>query len=284
MSNVVKTTNMTRPYPGDEDSKGQPTPYPCNDYQTIFDLMLKYPANQPAYDVWQYIAEDADIIWSGPMAVSHLYASYERASKSGNTSRQPFAADPDAQNFVANLTNRNPNPVRPFAALTYITPCVEQSDHPNFNGKSNGPQWLAWVVNAIGNSPYWNNTAIIVTWDDWGGFYDNYRSSPWPYHPAGNFYNNPLDPNEWGFRVPFLFISPYVTRRGYVSPTVRSQGAILNFAEQLFLPPGATLDGDDNANANSTIDDMVDFAQLPLPYVTLPTTFRPTPHSKGCPV
>jgi hypothetical protein len=35
-----------------------------------------------------------------------------------------------------------------------------------------------------------------VTWDDWGGFYDNYQANPWPFHPPNNGNNNPDDPNE----------------------------------------------------------------------------------------
>jgi len=285
---IVRTTNMTTPYPGNENALGQATPPPCNEYQTIFDLMTTANQNTPAYDLWQYIAEDTSIIWSGPMAVQHLYNAYNQAQ---NKAAQPFAADPDAQNFVANLTDNNPLPWRPFANVTYITPCVRQSDHPNTSNFSNGPQWLAWVVNAIGESSYWPNTAIIVTWDDWGGFYDNYKvnsppPTPWPYHPANNNYNNPSDPNEWGFRVPFLVISPWVTGRGYISSPLRSQGAILRFVEETFLPPDTSLGGDDEANGTAprTIDDMFGFGRgnPGLPYVPLPTTFTPNP-SGACP-
>jgi len=108
------------------------------------------------------------------MAVKSLYTDYldgVQGSNGHTLNTEPFAADPNAYNFVANLTpNAVPSPVRPFASLTYITPCVAESDHPNFSGHSDGPQWLAFVLNAIGESPYWQNTAVVVTWDDWGGF------------------------------------------------------------------------------------------------------------------
>ena len=48
----------------------------------------------------------------------------------------------------------------------------EDSDHPA-NHSDQGPSWVASVVNAIGESSYWSTSAIIVVWDDWGGFYDN---------------------------------------------------------------------------------------------------------------
>ena len=168
---VSQTVNMNSPYPGTEQQFYEA--YNCNQYPTIFDVLAN-TQTKPAYDVWQYIAINDSIIWSGPMAVKSLYTAYLDGVQSinGHTlNTEPFAADPNAYNFVANLTpNAVPSPARPFASLTYITPCVAESDHPNFSGHSDGPQWLAFVLNAIGESPYWQNTAVVVTWDDWGGF------------------------------------------------------------------------------------------------------------------
>jgi hypothetical protein len=279
-----ETVNMTTPYPGVENT-ADPS---CAEYPTIFDYMAVNA--RPIDDVWQYIAKDQKIIWSGPMAVTHLYNQYI----SGNPpiAQQPFAIDPNAYNFVANLQAvsglssppPSPSPVRPFASLTYITACPAESDHPNFNGVSDGPQWLAYVLNAVVESPYWQNTAVVVTWDDWGGFYDNYQASPWPFHPKNNGYNNPDDPNEWGFRVPLIVISPYVTKRGYISAMQRSQGAILNFVEDVFSLRQNVLNGEDLANQGDDLGDMFNFSNTPLPWVPLPTTFTPPPVSmRGCP-
>ena len=69
----------------------------------------------------------------------------------------------------------------------------------------NGPDWVATVVNAIGESSYWNSTAIVVLWDDWGGCYDHV---PPPQ----------LDYTGLGFRVPMIIVSPYA-KKGYVSHT-----------------------------------------------------------------
>ena len=64
-----------------------------------------------------------------------------------------------------------------LAAMSWVIPEGANSDHPftSVDGKyvDNGPEWIATVVNAIGESSYWNSTAIIIVWDDWGGFYDN---------------------------------------------------------------------------------------------------------------
>ena len=59
-----------------------------------------------------------------------------------------------------------------LAQVTWVMPDGTASDHAVANNGS-GPSWVASIVNAIGNSPYWANTAIIITWDDWGGWYDH---------------------------------------------------------------------------------------------------------------
>ena len=86
---------------------------------------------------------------------------------------------------------------------------------------------MASIVNAIGNSPYWSNTAIFITWDDWGGWYDHV-----PPHSIINSY-------EYGFRVPLIVVSPYA-KPGYVSHVTHDFGSILKFIEQNFgLPRSA---------------------------------------------
>jgi phospholipase C len=81
-----------------------------------------------------------------------------------------------------------------------------------------GPQWVASVVNAVGESPEWRSTAIVIVWDDWGGFYDNVPP------PRYGF-------ESLGFRVPCLIVSPYA-RQHYVSHTQYEFGSILKFIEE----------------------------------------------------
>lgn len=284
-SEEVLTTDMTTPYPGNQTTSpsqpSSPPASPCNEYPTILHLIANTGIGILPYNLWQYVAKDKTSIWSAPMAVRSLYNAY---STSSNVNIEPFAIDPDAENFVLNVSNSTaptPNPVRPFAELTFLTPCVAESDHPNpegtgpNGGTDEGPQWLAYVLNAIGTSSYWNNTAVIVTWDDWGGFYDNYTPAPWPFHPAANGYGNPQDPNEWGYRVPLMMISPYVTSRGYISTTMISQGAILNYIENTFGLGAGALGGDDAANGTHHLIDMLNYNRTPLPWITLSTTFTP---------
>ena len=82
-----------------------------------------------------------------------------------------------------------------------------------------------------------------------------------------------------------MVISPWVTKRGYISQTQRSQGAILNLVEDVFSLPQWSLGGDDFANQLDDLGDMFNFSNnTPLPWVPLPTTYTvPAANSRGCP-
>lgn len=80
-----------------------------------------------------------------------------------------------------------------------------------------GELWLLQVVNAVMNSPEWSSTAIFITYDEGGGYYD--QVSP----PS-------LDGIQLGFRVPFIVISPYA-KENYVSHTVLNHGSMLAFID-----------------------------------------------------
>ncbi|HEU5479852.1 MAG TPA: alkaline phosphatase family protein, partial [Candidatus Tumulicola sp.] len=137
-------------------------------------------------------------------------------------------------------------------AVSWVIPDGVDSDHSN-GGQDNGPDWVASVVNAIGESSYWNSTAIIVVWDDWGGFYDHV---PPPQ----------LDSVGLGFRVPLIVLSPYA-KTGYVSHTQYEFGSILKFVESTFgLPSLGTTD----VRANN-LTDAFDFNQQPRKFVPIKT-------------
>jgi phospholipase C len=277
-----KTVDMSIPAPSPtvtELDNGTPWAPPCEEYgpgpnydDTILDEMVNRFAVPPIAD-WQYISHKSNSIWAAPMGVSHLYSCW-----TSNPQNCPFMIDPDALGFVYNLVSPGPSPT-PFAALTYITPCELESDHPYPNPAAtpDGPEWLAWVINAIGESKYWDSTAIVVVWDDWGGWFDHEPLSTFPFQPvrpSPNSYGNPHDPNEWGFRVPLFVISPYIAAPGYVStpsPAIpwRSQSVILQFIEANFGV--STLGGDDEQEGHvDELADMFNLSQSPLPYSPLP--------------
>ena len=109
-----------------------------------------------------------------------------------------------------------------LANITWIVPTGADSDHGG-DDSNLGPQWVASIVNAVGRSPYWNDTAIFITWDDWGGWYDHVK-------PAQ------LDLMGLGFRVPLLVVSPFA-KRGYVSHVPHEWGSIVKFTEETFGLP-----------------------------------------------
>jgi phospholipase C len=145
--------------------------------------------------------------------------------------------------------------------VSWIIPDSQNSDHPAA-GSDTGPSWVASVVNAIGESPEWNSTAIVVVWDDWGGWYDHV---PPPQ----------LDFRGLGIRVPCIIISPYA-RKGYVSHTQYEFGSILKFVEQTFgLPTLGSAgfgSGYTDARANSLIDSF-DFTQKPRRFKVIPAKY-----------
>jgi phospholipase C len=144
-----------------------------------------------------------------------------------------------------------------LASVSWVTPSHADSDHPGYHGDT-GPSWVASVVNAIGESSYWNSSAIVVVWDDWGGFYDN---APPPQ----------LDYRGLGIRVPCLIISPYA-KKNHVAHAQYEYGSILRFIEEVYGVPagsiGPTNKGYTDARAAS-LDDAFNFKQSPRPFVPI---------------
>jgi phospholipase C len=139
--------------------------------------------------------------------------------------------------------------------VSYVVPNFRESDHAALTDGS-GPEWVATITNALGNSPYWKDTVVVVTWDDWGGWYDHVK----PPH---------RDNMGLGFRVPLIVASPYA-RRGYVSHTTYEFGSILRFIEDTF-----GLDSLGTTDVTSTsIADTLDLYSAPVPYVTVATHRR----------
>jgi phospholipase C len=106
-------------------------------------------------------------------------------------------------------------------AVSWIMPDIKHSEHPPGNRISDGQAWVTDIVNAIGRSQEWNSTAIFLTWDDWGGFYDQVVPPK-------------VDGLGYGLRVPGIVISPYA-KRGFIDHQTLSFDAYLKFIEDVFL-------------------------------------------------
>ena len=178
----------------DPSSSESQSMYPCFEHQTLVDLLDNAGVS------WQYYTPSAGSIWTGPNAIRHLRFGSDWAN---NVVLKPSQVLTDiAAGQLANVT--------------WVIPTGQESDHPGGNGL--GPSWVASVVNAIGQSQYWDNTVIFITWDDWGGWYD---------HVAPTVINS----YEYGFRVPLIIVSPFA-RQGYVSHVTHDFGSILKFIEE----------------------------------------------------
>ena len=115
-----------------------------------------------------------------------------------------------------------------------------------------GENWTVQQINAIMRGPAWPTTAIVLTWDDFGGFYDHV---PPPV----------VDHFGFGPRVPLIVISPY-TKEGTVSHTIYEYASVLQFIETRYKMKGLARR---DVEANSLLD-MFDFSQVPAPPLILP--------------
>jgi phospholipase C len=206
--------------------------YPCFDFQTIADSV-----NDAGY-TWSYYAPTTagGYQWSAFDAINHIRYGPQWATNVFST-----------EQFVSDATNGN------LANVVWLTPSYTQSEHPGGGPISTcvGENWTVSVVNAVMQGPQWNSTAIILAWDDYGGFYD---------HVA------PENIDEFGLgpRVPWIIISPYA-KAGYVSHTTYEFSSFLKLVEERFsLAPLASRD----ASANDMLDSF-DFTQSPLPPLVL---------------
>jgi phospholipase C len=141
-----------------------------------------------------------------------------------------------------------------LAAVTWVIPSALLSDHAGYNS-DRGPSWVTSVVNAIGQSKFWDSTAIFVTWDDWGGWYD-------PVVPKQ------LDWDGLGMRVPLLCISPYA-KSDYIDHTQYEFGSLLKFLEARFNLSSL---GRDDARSAAPMG-CFDFSQSPRKFQKIPATY-----------
>jgi phospholipase C len=152
-------------------------------------------------------------------------------------------------------------------SVSWITPSGADSEHPPAS-VHRGQAYVTALINAAMKSPDWSSTAIFLSWDDWGGFYDHVVP------PA-------VDKNGYGLRVPGIVISAYA-KQGFIDHQTLSSDAYLKFIEDDFLG-GARLDPrtdgrpdsrpsvreDAQALGNLALD--FNFDQPPRPPLLLPT-------------
>jgi phospholipase C len=207
---------------------------PCFNYKTLADEL------DAAKLSWKYytagLASDGNL-WNAFQAVKHIRYGH-------NWTKDVISPQ---TRFFGDLKKKG------LPALTWITPTCKNSDHAGCNSKT-GPMWVASLVNAVGESPYWKSTVIFIFWDDPGGWYDHVPPKK-------------LDYDGLGYRVPLLIVSPYA-KAGYVSHVNYEHGSLLRFVEDRFgLAPLSASD----SRATSPEADCFDFLRAPRKFVPIQT-------------
>jgi phospholipase C len=159
--------------------------------------------------------------------------------------------------------------------VSWIVPNLEVSEHPPAR-ISKAQSYVTTLINSIMRSPCWGSTAIFLSWDDWGGFYDHVM----PPH---------IDINGLGLRVPGIVISPYA-KTGHIDHQELSHDSYLKFIEDDFINrerldpatdgrPDRRPDVRENAAGLGDIVNDFDFNQTPRPPLVLSTRPEPGPAS-----
>jgi len=189
--------------------------YPCFEHSTLPDLLTGF--------TWRYYTPGAGSIWTAPNAIQHICLS---TGPGGTCSGTEWSNNIDLKpaDVLTDIGKCN------LRSVSWVIPTGANSDHASSND-GGGPSWVSAIVNAIGNSRgcdnnagYWQDTAILITWDDWGGWYDHERPTTLA-QPEGDY--------QYGFRVPLLFVSAY-TPAGYINNNRHDFGSILRFIERNF--------------------------------------------------
>ncbi len=266
---------------------------PCYNHNSLATLLDQTPAIS-----WKYYAQAAPVgkdLWTAPNAI------YDICMPLGG--QQTICTGYDWINYVQSvfpnaagyphsyspiLTDLGADPSQPqctLPAISWVVPDGSWSDHAGQDPDGGGPSWVAAIVDAVGgyyydinrqqhrtscqnpdgSAMYWKNTVILITWDDWGGWYDHIL--PWRCNNVGvcSGYPGGLDGGGseyvYGFRVPLLAVSAYNYRpqgaTGYISGAcgpgqqyscpneqqkyIHDFGSVLNFIEYAFGTGGVPL-------------------------------------------
>jgi phospholipase C len=209
--------------------------FPCFDFATLVDRL------EHAGVSWKYYAPgkgQPGYIWSALDAIRHIRLT-----------------DLWTQHVVSDTQFAGDAASGKLPAVSWLVTGAA-SEHPP-DSTCFGENWTVDQLNAVMRGPDWDTTAIFVTWDDFGGFYDHVP---------------PPTADQFGFgpRVPLLIVSPYA-RPGYVSHTPYEFSSLLHFAEVRFNLAPLT----DRDRVANDLQDSFDFQQRALPPLLLDTRTCP---------
>jgi phospholipase C len=201
--------------------------WPCHDTRTLPDLL------QRAGLSWRYYTTDTPY-YQALKTIPHI------------------RFGPMWRNVVDQSTFLTDAAAGHLPSVSWLIPPTPYSDHPDLGNLCDGQNWTAATMNGLMQSPEWEHTAVFLTWDDFGGFYDHVP----PPH---------LDIYGDGPRVPLLVISPYA-KRGAIFHETSDFSSVLRFIERVWRLPALT-------RRDRTTNDLMgafDFRQRALPAISLP--------------
>ena len=259
VTNAGGNTGCTAPPPEfvyliDPQGAESSTMYPCADHPTLTDELNAKNIS------WRYYTPSAGSLWTGPNAIQHMC---------GPNNPPPNATACTGTDWVNHVVLNETQVLSDItggklAQVSWVIPNGPNSDHAGSVSTTGGPSWVASLVNAIGNSSYWSNTAIVITWDDWGGWYDHVP--PPQAIKDGTSWGSGY---VYGFRVPLIVVSPYA-RATYISHLNHDFGSILNLIEKTFSLPSL---GYADAHADD-LSDCFDFNQAPIAFKPISAKFN----------
>jgi len=202
-----------------------------------------------------------------------------------------------------NILGLTPSDPKPSLASVFLG----DDDHPGYSDAQISEANVADAINRIAASKYWNQSAIVLLWDDSEGDYDHVQPPLTEIGPGTG--NSPADYLAYGPRVPLLVISPF-SKINTVVHTVGNQASVIKFVDELFnLTPLGSLPDElkgaadakalGHANFDATdataVDDLTDAfdpgrlagttAPLPASYAEVPGTYvfnLPSKTGIGC--
>jgi phospholipase C len=221
---------------------------------------------------WKYYAPSAGSIWTAPNALQAICAPAFDSKGNLFCSGTEWNAHVDVANLgtdiLTDIANCN------LSNVSWVIPNGTWSDHANSNSGL-GPAWVAAVINAIGNSActdsngntYWQDTAIVVTWDDWGGWFDHVPPVILSPAPPCTTTNCPGD-YQYGFRVPLIVVSAYTPAKT-INNATHDFGSILRMIEGINGIPEGKL-GFADARAANDLRNFFSTTMTARTYTTVP--------------
>ncbi len=225
--------------------------YPCLDFPTLGDELTAagvswkmYAPSEGAYDGG--FQGSGGYIWTVYDAIRHVRDSADWAQHVVHV-----------EDFVNDAKNGT------LPAISWISTPSVVSEHPPAS-VCTGENWTVSLLQALAAGPDWGSSAVFLTWDDFGGFYDHVAPTQ-------------IDKFGLGFRVPLLVISPFA-KPGFVDHTRAEFSSVLRFIESDFDLPALT-----SRDLNSVdMTQVFDFTQAPLPLPALQQRATTPNGDAGC--